>query len=73
MTFLKKVNSLISIAKIDSLLQLLKDEFCEEEISKRRYLLEHREIIKTEVLFPNILESKYPLKSICRHNWDRSG
>ena len=39
---LKEVNSLISIAKIDSLLQLLKDEFCEEEISKRRYLLEHR-------------------------------
>lgn len=59
---LKEVNSLISIAKIDSLLQLLKDEFCEEEISKRRYLLEHREIIKTEVLFPNILEVNIPSK-----------
>ena len=59
---LKEVNSLISIAKIDSLLQLLKNEFCEEEISKRRYLLEHREIIKTEVLFPNILEVNIPSK-----------
>ena len=40
----------------------MKDEFCEEEISKRRYLLEHREIIKTEVLFPNILEVNIPSK-----------
>lgn len=40
----------------------MKNEFCEEEISKRRYLLEHREIIKTEVLFPNILEVNIPSK-----------
>ena len=30
---LKEINSFINLAKIDSLLQLLKDEFCEEEIS----------------------------------------
>ena len=57
-----KNEKLPSSEKIDSLLQLLKDEFCEEEISKRRYLLEHREIIKTEVLFPNILEVNIPSK-----------
>lgn len=30
---LKEINSFINLAKIDSLLQLLKDEFCEEEIN----------------------------------------
>uniref|UniRef100_UPI0022E81F93 SMEK domain-containing protein n=1 Tax=Phocaeicola plebeius TaxID=310297 RepID=UPI0022E81F93 len=59
---LKEINSFISLAKIDSLLQLLKDEFCEEEISKRKYLLEHKESIKTEILFPNILEIHIPSK-----------
>ncbi|MBO8461148.1 MAG: SMEK domain-containing protein [Firmicutes bacterium] len=59
---LKEINSFINLAKIDSLLQLLKDEFCEEEISKRRYLLEHKESIKTEILFPNILEIHIPSK-----------
>lgn len=59
---LKEVNSWINISKIDSLLQLLKEEFCEEEMNRRKYLLENKETIKTDILFPNILQIVLPQK-----------
>lgn len=59
---LKELNSWINISKIDQLLELLKKEFCDEEIDRRKYLLENREVIKTEILYPNILEVKLPAK-----------
>lgn len=37
---LKELNSWINISKIDQLLELLKKEFCDEEIDRRKYLLE---------------------------------
>lgn len=44
------------------MLQLLKEEFCEEEMNRRKYLLENKETIKTDILFPNILQIVLPQK-----------
>jgi hypothetical protein len=41
---------------------LLKEEFCEEEMNRRKYLLENKETIKTDILFPNILQIVLPQK-----------
>lgn len=57
---LKEVGSWISLSKQQEFLHLLQAEFSDEKISQRRYLLENKDTIVQEVIYPNILEVKLP-------------
>lgn len=58
---LKEVNSWISIPKIQEICDLLEFEFSDEKIKTRKYLLENKDKIITETLYPNILEIVLPV------------
>lgn len=55
-----EINSWHSIPKIQKVLDLLNAEFSEEEIDKRRNILENTERINQEILYPNLLEIFLP-------------
>ncbi|PRY13780.1 hypothetical protein CLV24_105150 [Pontibacter ummariensis] len=59
---LRELNSWISIPKIQEVLDLFELEFSEEKIEHRRFLVENKDKVITETLYPNILEVILPEK-----------
>lgn len=52
----KEINSWISLPKIQFFLDILESEFSEEKIQNRRFIVENRDKIISETIYPNILE-----------------
>jgi len=59
---LKEINSWISIPKLQEVLGLFELEFSEEKIENRKFLVENRDKVITETLYPNVLEIVLPEK-----------
>lgn len=59
---LQEVNSWIALPKIQDFLDLLESEFSEEKIEKRKFYVENKDTLISEVLHPNILQVYLPTK-----------
>jgi hypothetical protein len=59
---LTEVNSWISLPKILEVLELFEQEFNEQKIEYRQNVLENRDKLITETLYPNLLEIELPEK-----------
>lgn len=59
---LTEVNSWISLPKIQELLDLFEQEFTEQKIDYRKNVLENKDKLITETLYPNLLEIELPEK-----------
>ncbi|MPR35862.1 SMEK domain-containing protein [Salmonirosea aquatica] len=55
-----ELNSWISIPKIQEVLDLFEQEFTEQKIDYRKYILENKDKLVTETLYPNLLEIELP-------------
>jgi hypothetical protein len=59
---LTEVNSWISLPKIQEVLELFEQEFTEQKIEYRQNVLENKDKLITETLYPNLLEIELPEK-----------
>lgn len=59
---LTEVNTWIALPKINNVVELLEQEFTEEKLGQRKYRLENKDQVITEILYPNLLEIKVPDK-----------
>lgn len=59
---IKEVNSWIALPKIQEFLNLLETEFSEEKIEQRKFYVENKDILVSEILHPNILQIFLPNK-----------
>jgi hypothetical protein len=59
---LTEVNSWISLPKIQEVLDLFIQEFTEQKIEYRKNILENKDKLITETLYPNLLEIELPKK-----------
>ncbi len=57
---LAEVNSWISLPKIQDILGLFEQEFTDQKIGVRRQVLENKDKVITETLYPNLLEIELP-------------
>lgn len=59
---LTEVNSWISLPKVQEVLEMLEQEFTEQKIDYRKHILENKDKLTTETLYPNLLEIELPDK-----------
>lgn len=59
---LTEINSWISLQKVLEILELFEQEFTEQKIDYRKNILENKDKLTTETLYPNLLEIELPEK-----------
>jgi len=57
---LSEVNSWIPLPKIQEVLELFEQEFTEQKLEYRKHILENKDKLTTETLYPNLLEIELP-------------
>ena len=57
---LTEINSWISLPRVQEVLDLFEQEFTEQKIDYRKNILENKDILITETLYPNLLEIELP-------------